>query len=400
MEFCTEKITSQKTITPAKNLENAKPAFSNESITSLEEEKQKKSEIIDSTVESGIVKLKSQITDQSTFQNIIQDPKSKTIMESRISDVDRIIRLEMINKELNEKLAESQTVIMSLKQEKNQIENKFKTNKEIKVNTIGTITEITDLEMQNALSQMRTEVSILEQTLKDLEKEKAQIACLMEKQRITLAQTENALHANIDENRLYLAELEAIKKEQEAYKEEIFNLREELNGERQKNFKLKAEGNVMVQANPLKFENKIARKKENILGNNKIIKESKELKQLKEERALLKIELIKVKEEFRNKHDDWTEIRERIGQKLKDRNAEIEKLKNIIKSTKNGNNPPYCKTSCGIRIETPNANKKTENLLSTINKEIFTSRMAFIEKDNSDAMDFHMSRNVNNINKM
>eukprot|EP01022_Parablepharisma_sp_SALTPOND_P004560 TRINITY_DN120527_c0_g1_i1.p2 TRINITY_DN120527_c0_g1~~TRINITY_DN120527_c0_g1_i1.p2 ORF type:complete len:730 (+),score=107.11 TRINITY_DN120527_c0_g1_i1:5454-7643(+) len=221
----------------------------------------------------------------------------------------------------------------------------------------------TDESASAASQKMKT----IEQKLKVAEKDKADLASTLEKQRTLLMKAESELTNSAKETHALALELEAARQGYESQKKIVASLKSDINSYKAKALRLETENKELLQRGRRTYQpeekqelrEKLSRfeqlsielSKENEMHKavvnelkdqlhrvtekleHKKVKSKKrkgKVKELKKESDLLKMEVLKVKQMYSDKCEGYKEARNRLQKKLKEREETILSLQNAV----------------------------------------------------------------------
>ena len=226
------------------------------------------------------------------------------------------------------------------------------------------------LDQSGAMQKMKASMAVLEAKLRVSDKEKLELATSIERQHSLLTKTETELTATTKDNKTLSTELEFVKQGLEAQRKFANNLKSEVNNHKAKILRLEAENKELQRARKesaadsrapaitelkdrlnryeqisaeLAKENELSKAvisetKEQLQKANAKIDEKKhgnkkqreKVKELKKERDLLKIEILKLKQMYAEKCDGYKEARNRLQKKLKEKEEVISNLQGAM----------------------------------------------------------------------
>ena len=310
--------------------------------------------------ESGINPLTAKVEDLTEAVN------AKEESEKKLKADNDALKAELA--ELKRNMESSQAEKDSIKAQLDQISNIKKLSVSSGPDTIlkpaHSSAQTEDYESATSLK-----IKNLEQRVKIAEKEKVELASIMEKQRAVLIKAEAELANSAKETHTLGLELEAARQGYESQKKIISSLKTDLNNYKSRMLRLEAEHKELQRGRNTnqQTEDKITRSeqlsaelsKENEAhraviielkdqlhqANTKLDKKKgarmklkEKVKELKKERDLLKIEILKIKQTYSDKCEGYKDAKSRLQKKLKEKEETITSLQDALGDSKGARN--------------------------------------------------------------
>eukprot|EP01022_Parablepharisma_sp_SALTPOND_P012447 TRINITY_DN159_c0_g1_i1.p4 TRINITY_DN159_c0_g1~~TRINITY_DN159_c0_g1_i1.p4 ORF type:complete len:632 (+),score=99.69 TRINITY_DN159_c0_g1_i1:110-2005(+) len=189
---------------------------------------------------------------------------------------------------------------------------------------------------QQLIEKMKEELAAQAATLSSYEKSKAAMTLIIEKQQKTLDQYESEKMQSTKQKKTLISEITTLKTELERHRKYTLEVKEL----RQKVAQLQEENN-QLQSLPAKlehYENLSLEAGEKLREASLKLEEAKQeshkrahkIKEVRKERDLLKIELLKLKQMFSEKYESYKEVKGRLYKKVKQKDETIDKLQKLL----------------------------------------------------------------------
>ena len=288
-------------------------------------------------------------------------------------------KLKNENEELGNELAKFQEMVQTLVAEKADLATRLKVVLNVSKESTATNTDkakLGEYSVQTeggeaaAMQKLRVANAGLEAKLRVSEKEKVELASAMERQQMLLAKAETEMSTIVRENKTISTELEATRLGLDTQKKSINGLKADLNTYKSRTLKLESENKELMRLKrPPVVEDKsqliaelkeqlnryeqltgelskendahkgmLAQTKEQLAKAGAEVEERKhgykrqreKAKELKKERDLLKIEILKLKQMYSDKCDGYKDARDRLQKRLKEKEEVIMNLQDAI----------------------------------------------------------------------